>query len=440
MTFDFFNPSHLAFGSKLTKAFNQLNRLCNEAEDNLVDLFRIYDTYKQYVNRNYIAPFPTRPDAPVRVNELFDLINDGDVIKDIGFTDEGKLHCAINIFNPRTNRLTVAEGETDIKEGYAFARASISNQNPYREIQFVEDYFDGEGTLLFSFRIDSDNNINISEGAYNYFLPSNFDHITGISNETENIRPGYEAEDYEAIVLTGYARWGNNGEYTDGSPLSGKSCLKVSINGSLKVYNTGWQCRQYVVVYLKPGDKIDGNWVRGFKVKYTKKAVPVPRPSTTYPEWVDHVDLIRLEAWVPVVEKANVEVQSLFSETGGSFEIVTPGGIAYKRGYMVYPKKGYTIKSVTLEAEWAIIPPAETSLVDLSCWQSPPGEYVYSRGKLEGIKQGEKHIVTMDVDNPQDNINTILQFMVGSQTTYSNPYVIQSCRLLKVSADVEYTG
>ena len=38
MTFDFFNTSNLAFGSKLTKAFNQLDRLCNEAEENIAKI------------------------------------------------------------------------------------------------------------------------------------------------------------------------------------------------------------------------------------------------------------------------------------------------------------------------------------------------------------------------------------------------------------------
>lgn len=278
MTFNFFNPSHLAFGSKLTKAFNQLNKLCNEAEDNLDYLFQIYDTYKQYINRNYRAPFPTRGDAPCRVDELFDLINDAIIIKSLEVTEEEKFHCAINIFKRSTNRLTVAEGITELKKGYAFVRSSTSNQSPNRDIQFVENISEGQGSFLFQYRIDSDGSVNIIDEENNYFLPSNFNQVTGMK-KGDTIYSGHIAEEYEAVVIIGYARWGNNGEYTDGSPWTHGSCLDVQINGNSICSISGWQCRQYTVVYLKPGDKLTGSFKQAFKVNYTKTSVPVPTPA-----------------------------------------------------------------------------------------------------------------------------------------------------------------
>lgn len=60
MTFDFFNTSNLAFGSKLTKAFNQLDRLCNEAEENIAKFLNQQSIFRDYVHRNYQVPVPTR--------------------------------------------------------------------------------------------------------------------------------------------------------------------------------------------------------------------------------------------------------------------------------------------------------------------------------------------------------------------------------------------
>ena len=219
---------------------------------------------------------PTRGDAPCRTNELFDLINDENTIKSFYITEEGKFHCALNIFRRTANRFTRAEGETDLKEGYAFCKSSISNSQPEREIQFTDTYTQGEGNFLFSFRIDSDNNINISENAYSYFLPSNFDHITGMTYEDE-IHPDYTAKDYEAVLLIGWSSMDNNRPYGDVN-----SKLEVYLNGQEIEKVSGWLCRQFMVVYLKPEDKLTGSWSTGFRIKYTKNPVPIPVPKETY--------------------------------------------------------------------------------------------------------------------------------------------------------------
>ena len=40
MSYDFFNPTDLAFGQKLTAAFISLNNLANAAESNLEDVYK----------------------------------------------------------------------------------------------------------------------------------------------------------------------------------------------------------------------------------------------------------------------------------------------------------------------------------------------------------------------------------------------------------------
>ena len=280
MSFDFFNPSHLAFGSKLTKAFNQLNRLCNEAEDNMDDLFRIYESYGQYINRNYPAPFPNRPDAPCRTNELFDLINDANTLKEAYISESGNFHCAVNLFKRSTNRFTVASGYTTKKNGYAFVQSSISNQNPERTIQFVDNYSEGNGNFLFRYRIDSDNNINIVGNTAEYFLPAGIRHITGMQKGSTfmtdvTLNQSYTAPDYECVICVGYL--GVSG-WSEGSPNGEFSCLDVRVNGKQICYNTGRNCKQYIVVYLKPNDVLSGRFKYAFKVKYTQVKNPDPTP------------------------------------------------------------------------------------------------------------------------------------------------------------------
>ena len=53
MSFDFFNTSYLAFGSKLYAAFVTLENLIMEAEDNLEQVKSDQAIYDEYLNKNY---------------------------------------------------------------------------------------------------------------------------------------------------------------------------------------------------------------------------------------------------------------------------------------------------------------------------------------------------------------------------------------------------
>lgn len=266
MTFDFFNTSHLAFGSKLTKAFLQLDRLCTEAEENQANLKLILQEYEQYSNRNYKAPFPTRPDAPCRTNEIFDIINDLNSIKYIRLNSEGNLECAINLFKRVSNRFTIASGTTELKEGYASVIDSVSNARPEREIQFTETY-PTAGNFLFQFKIE-DGNINILGDSKAYFLPGDFNHIIGMEYEKDVSTTSYTAEGDECIVCVGQGGAGADSIWP----------LTVKVNDKIKVDAKTKNTKNFAVIYPKKGDVITGNMSRAFKIKYLAKEVAIPTP------------------------------------------------------------------------------------------------------------------------------------------------------------------
>lgn len=293
MSFDYFNVSHLAFGSKLTKAFSQLDRLCTEAEDNLVYLYQILDIFGEFIDRNYPCPFPTRGDAPVRAKELFDLLNDANALRKIYLDANEDLNVEVIMYKRQSNRFTVGTGKTSLKKGYVFCKDSVSNKNYERDLQFVENYDDGVGHFLFEFRIDGDKHINIVGESKKYFSPSrDFDHISSMEKVTSvlvdtNLTNGwsYTAEDYETIICVGYAFWGTRPYHDDGARAAGAkygSILLVRINDEDVVEVGGADSRQFVVVYLKPGDKLSGNIKNAIKIKYTSDE-PIPDPPTEPP-------------------------------------------------------------------------------------------------------------------------------------------------------------
>ena len=133
MSFDFFNNSHLAFGSKLTAAFKQLSKLKIEAELNLANVLSVQDIYKEYISRNYQVPVPAELGSPCRVNEVFQIVDAPFIVKRLEYV-EGVLYVDVLTFNNTTLRITCASGQTDLKEGSAYYEQSISNLTTGREI------------------------------------------------------------------------------------------------------------------------------------------------------------------------------------------------------------------------------------------------------------------------------------------------------------------
>lgn len=245
MSFDFFNTSHLAFGSKLTRAFRLLESIANDAEEHISNLEPVFEYYKQYVSRNYRVPVPQEETNAVQAGQLYDLINDDIIIKELKH-ENNSLSVALCRINRDTDRITVATGTTDLKEGYAYFKPSVSNSNFESSIEFKEDETTGAGELAFKFRIDNQNKINIdlSKNCIIPVIPKDAGHLESATLQQIG-RTNYTATDYEAIVAIGNV------------PQIGfqnQSGLRVKVNGEWVTYNVNRNYAPYTCIYLKPGD------------------------------------------------------------------------------------------------------------------------------------------------------------------------------------------
>lgn len=264
MTFDFFNTSALAFGSKLTSAFNQLNNKLSMAQDNLQNILDAQDIFNQYLNRNYQVPVPTRPDSACRVDEAFEVVNNAYspnfiTIKKEETDDKNSLLVNLTFFNSNTNRITHATGETELLEGYAFVKETISATDPERTIRFSSLEGDDKSSntaqngeiLLFKFRIQDDLIYLSNETSYIEYTPYDFSQYTSLSIGDSVTLP-YEAKGYECVAVRGAL---NN--------------CSVKVNDTVVAAGNGNQNFRQVILYLKKGDKVDGSTDgNNYKIKY----------------------------------------------------------------------------------------------------------------------------------------------------------------------------
>lgn len=258
MTFDFFNTSALAFGSKLTHAFTQLNNQLAMAQSNLDSLLDDQAIFDQYLNRNYQVPIPSRPDMACRVDEAFNFIRNCYGFNDITFSEDEGLTVDVTFFNSYTDRITHATGNTELTEGYAYVREATAANKPDRTIRFSEDEgLKGNDILLFKFRIQDGYLFTTNETGYTNMVPLDFTQYTGLSCTINNPIP-YTAKGYECVAVRGAQ---NN--------------LNVTINGTTVAYGNGNNNHRLVFLYLKPGDVVSGSGIDTrynlYKVKYEMK-------------------------------------------------------------------------------------------------------------------------------------------------------------------------
>ena len=262
MSFEYFNNSHLAFGSKLTRAFKQLEKLMNDAEGNILSYVSDLDILGEYINRNYRAPKPTSATSAVRAAEIFDVINDSYYIKEVTYKD-GIFRLAINYFNRNTNRFTIASGSTDIKEVYAYVRQSTSNSNPASEIIFSEKENNSSGYCIFKYRIDSKNFVNVDDKSSDILTLSigDYNYENKISLGQAVSLP-YTAIDDCCVLITGSFNGGNTGNYE----------LTVKVDDDLYSKSRGKYTRYFSIVYLKKGQKISATGAQdAYLINYTKE-------------------------------------------------------------------------------------------------------------------------------------------------------------------------
>lgn len=253
MTYDFFNTSNLAFGKKLTSAFNSLNELAKSAEDNLEQVFIDLEYFNQYGRKNYRISRPTKANHPCRSNEIFNLINERIIFKTLEVND-GELSVELLKFNDATHKVTFGSGITSIKSGKCYLRESISNLTPQQELLFVADEDTDTkivGEALFSYRIDKNDKLCfrddlsiLNSTGYDF---SQYKSITS----GENVELPYTANDFECIVVVGK-----------------DSELEMKINGKVTAKISGENGRNYAIAYLKPDDKLEGICSEAFKVNY----------------------------------------------------------------------------------------------------------------------------------------------------------------------------
>lgn len=258
MTFDNFNAGKLAFGKKITSAFNTLDELLNATVNRVNDITKNTEYYLQFVNNNYSAPKPTKPTMPVRTDEFLDILDQQNNIRTLNW-DGTNFNVSMVVFNKATQRCTSLTGSTTIKEGYAIALLSQSLTNLEVDIRFSEneDPTNTE-TVLFQYRIDDNGYVHIIDsqdyfGCYPYDDSHYYDIQVG-----ESLSVPYTSSDYECVIGT--------------VPNADEAWKNVYLNGNL-IYGHQ-RCRQvreqHFILYLKPNDKITGDVLRLYKVKYVR--------------------------------------------------------------------------------------------------------------------------------------------------------------------------
>lgn len=258
MPFNYFNPSHLAFGSKLTRAFRQLEKMCTDAESNINRYLDDLAFLGQYINRNYRIPAPTSAGSPVRADEIFDVLNDEIIIKQISYED-GIFNLGVNYFNRGTDRFTIGQGSTELKEGYAYVKESVSNMNPTQQIMFTDDLLQVKGLYLFAYRIDDDGviNITVDKSTILKIDPLGIDHIKSLRIGQQITLP-HTASDYEAILVVGVkSSWGQQYSY------------KIKVDEK-EIFSRGFGEKMSHVVYLKPKQVLSAEYYsKAYKIIYS---------------------------------------------------------------------------------------------------------------------------------------------------------------------------
>lgn len=266
MTFDFFNTSDLAFGTKLTSAFKTLTNLKDEAKINVTDILANIGIFQEYLNRNYQVPAPIKPTSACRTDEIFNLVKDEAYINTVRYdSEDSKFKVSITFFDKLNSRITVATGETELKEGYACVVKAISNKNMNKTIRFVEEEKDIEGseTVLFRFIVDDDieNKVKLYE-IYDklYIFPYDFSQYRAIE-KGEDIQSPYTATKDECICVAVQNGYGADNSY-------------IKLNGT-RIYHinngTSSNMRNHLILYLQKDDKVEWYGTHGqnaFKILY----------------------------------------------------------------------------------------------------------------------------------------------------------------------------
>lgn len=258
MTYDFFNTSHLAFGPKITSAFNSLGQLEAAATANLDILFKRLEYYTDISGKNYRVPQPSKETDPCRTAELFDLLDDKVMlIKEMSYK-ENLFTFRANYFLPTNKKITVMVGTQEMVAGdeyFVYCELATTNTATGKVCEFRKTTDNATGTLLFKVEINPDGIPVMSELNPNIMIkPTDyFNHYEAIVNK-ETVGDG-------TYTATGYECWAFVGNINAGEVrVNGATIMRYRADSDIQ-YN-------HTIVYLKPDDVVTGNITRGVRLYY----------------------------------------------------------------------------------------------------------------------------------------------------------------------------
>lgn len=240
MGFDFFNTSHLAFGSKLTQAFQELEKQASITEDSLRVVQEYLNLGNVYNNRNYRVAFPAELTSPVRTNELFDILdNCQSYIRELSYKD-GTINVSVVLYDQLNNIVTNATGNTsNVLEGYCYVRKAGSNSKTDKDIQFLTKESKSAGILLFRYRVDAYGRLQIKDiNDCMIITPGDDTEYTTLVQSGEFSESSHKATEFEGVLIV----------------HEGMQANQTILNGQ-QVY-AGYAPNNRVpgILYLKPGD------------------------------------------------------------------------------------------------------------------------------------------------------------------------------------------
>lgn len=206
MTYNYFNTSMLAFGLNLTNAFKSLGRKLDGLNTNLEVVKNSINENAKYDKTNYPVAAPTRVDAAVRSNELYDLLDKvAIVIKNFSLNND-VLTVEANLFEPQRNRLTCLSGNTEVAQPgkyWVLYKPSLDNNKPEKTIFFLpctlnKNKYDNRGYQTLCKVIIENDRItltNLNEFMTSKVYPSNYyNHyvdIVYVDDTTKEASQGY---------------------------------------------------------------------------------------------------------------------------------------------------------------------------------------------------------------------------------------------------------
>lgn len=238
MSFDFFNSSYLAFGSKITRAFKSLAQMLDESTENVDYLIRQLSVYN-FSDKNYKIGFPTSETRGVQGQQIFNVLNSQPtIIKNIAINEQGGL--TVSFITINKNKITVATGDSgNLTWGWVLVTLTNTNNSIEKTLRFTQEEpgdtaWSNPESVVFKFRIEN-NRINLSE--LNSAIPlyaSNYDNhyvdmtLTQVDKGVETV--GYQTYLMVSGVTSGYkdSKVDNNKTHMTESYGSGYSFTNIA--------------------------------------------------------------------------------------------------------------------------------------------------------------------------------------------------------------------